>query len=153
MRGCSGVTLSYVVRKSNELHPKPSIYDKVTAYNNHNEDMVKREHIIASGSPIVTEEYGPLYDSFIADRRKVWDLISPLIIKSEAWTKIKRARTSRDRRKATLEFHDHFMESKNINHIQKQAEQKLLYLSNQGERKKWTFKRFVTAHKEKQTII
>ena len=50
-------------------------------------------------------------------------------------------------------FHDHFMVPSNIENIQKQAEQKFLSLSYQGESKKWTFERFVTAHKEHHTIL
>ena len=37
MRGVIGVQLSYVMRASNELHPKPSEDDPVTAYVTHNE--------------------------------------------------------------------------------------------------------------------
>ena len=35
IRGGSGVTLSYVVKESNNLHPKPSIDDLVAAYETH----------------------------------------------------------------------------------------------------------------------
>ena len=45
------------------------------------------------------------------------------------------------------------MEPNNVNHIQKQAEQKLLSLLYQGEKKNWEFKLFVTAHKENHTIL
>ena len=48
MRGDNGVPFSYVVRASNELHPKPEVDDPVTAYATHDEEMVKRAPIIAS---------------------------------------------------------------------------------------------------------
>ena len=46
--------------------------------------MFKRALIIATGNPLGTEEDGLFDDSFVADRGKVRDLISPLIIKTEA---------------------------------------------------------------------
>ena len=52
-----------------------------------------------------------------------------------------------------LAFHDHFLGPNNVNHIQKHAEQKLLSLSYQVERKNWKFKRFSTTHKEQNTIL
>ena len=52
-----------------------------------------------------------------------------------------------------LAFPDQFLGPNNTNHIQKQAEQKLLSFSYQGEGKNWTFERFVTAHKEHHTIL
>ena len=82
MRGVSAVTVSYVARARNELHPKPSVDDPVTAYVTHDEEMVKRAWIIATGNPLGMEEDGPLDESFFADREKVRDIISPLIIKT-----------------------------------------------------------------------
>ena len=119
MRGGSRVPLSYVVRSSNELHPKTSVDDLVTAYATHDEEIVKRATIIATRNNPGIEEDGPFNNSFVADRGKLWDLISPLIIKTEAWPHIKHARTSRDRRKAILAFNDQFMGPNNVDYIQK----------------------------------
>ena len=115
--------------------------------------MFKRAPIIAAGNTLGIEEYTLFEESLITDRGKVWDLISPLIIKTEACPHIKNARTSRDGIKAMLTFHHHFMGPNNVDYIQKQAEQKLLSLSYQVERNNCTFKRFVTAHKGHCTII
>ena len=52
-----------------------------------------------------------------------------------------------------LAFHDQFLGPNNVYHIQKQAEHKLLYLLYQVERKKCTFERFVTTHKDQLTIL
>ena len=71
MRGGSGVLLSYVVRESNTLHPKPLVYDPVTASATHDEETVKRALIIAAGNPLGTEEDGPFNDSIIADIGRV----------------------------------------------------------------------------------
>ena len=71
MQGSIRIPLSYAVRESNDLHPKPSVDDPVTAYTDHNEEMVKRAPIIAAGNPLVTEEDAPFNESFIADRGKV----------------------------------------------------------------------------------
>ena len=84
--------------------------------------MVKRATIIAEGNPLGTEEDVPFDDSFVADIRKVRDLISPLIIKTEACPHTKHARKRRDGRKEMLAFYDHFMGPNNVNEIQKQAE-------------------------------
>ena len=54
MRGGTGVLLSYVVRESNTLHPKPSVYDPVTASATHDEETVKRALIITAGNPLGT---------------------------------------------------------------------------------------------------
>ena len=96
--------------------------DPVTAYETHDEEMVKRAPIVVAGNPQGIEEDSPFDDSFISDRGKLWDLISALIIKREAWPHIKQARTIRDGRKAMLAFHDHFLGPTNVDHIQKQAE-------------------------------
>ena len=71
MRGGSEVPLSYVVRESNTIHPKPPVDDAVTAYLNHDEEMVKRAPIIATGNPLGTKDDGLFDDSFVADRGKV----------------------------------------------------------------------------------
>ena len=42
------------MRESNKLHPKSSVDDPVTAYASHNEEMVKRAPIIATGNPLGT---------------------------------------------------------------------------------------------------
>ena len=131
MQGGSGISLSYVTREINKLHPKPSVDNPVTAYTTHNEDMVKRALIIVEGNKLGAEEDTPFKNSFLTDRGKVWDLIYPLIIRTEVWPHIKLARTSHDGRKAMLEFHDPFLGPKNVDHIQKQAEHKLLSLSYQ----------------------
>ena len=99
MRRFSGVPLSYVMRASNEIYPKTSVNDPITAYATHDEEMVKRAPIIATENPLETEEDGPFDNSFVFGRGKVWDLVSPLIIKAEAWPHIKLARTSSDGRK------------------------------------------------------
>lgn len=153
MRGGSGVPLSYVARPTNELIPKPSDEDPSTGYGTHDEEMVKRAPIIKTGSMNGTEQDGPFDDTFMGDSGKVWDLISPLLITTEAWPHVKSARKSRNGRKAMLAFHDHFLGPNNISHIQKQAESKLLTLTYQGERKNWNFERFVTSHKEQHTIL
>ena len=148
MQGGSGVPFIYVVRESNELHPKPSIDDPVAIYETHDEDMVKRAPILEELNPQGTEEDAPFDNSFIADRGEIWYFISPLIIKKETWTHIKRTRMSRDGRKAMLAFRDQFLGPNNVDHIQKQAGKKLLSLSYQSERKNWNFERFVIAQKE-----
>ena len=71
MRGGSEVPLSYVVRKSNELHPNTEVDDPVTSYTTTDADMFKRAPIITEGNPLGTEEDGPFDDSFVADRGKV----------------------------------------------------------------------------------
>ena len=109
------------MRAINELYPKPLVDDPVTSYATHNEEMVKRAMIVAAGNSLVTEEDGPFNDSFVANIGKLWDLICPIVIKTEACTHIKCARTMRDRRKAMMALHDHFMVTKNVNHIQKQT--------------------------------
>ena len=82
-----------------------------------------------AGNPTGTEEDGPFDDSFVADKEKIWDLISPIIIKIEAWTHIKHARTSRGGINAILAFHDKFLGTNKVDHIQMQIGQKLLSLS------------------------
>ena len=153
MRGGNGVPLSYTVRPTDELMPKPSADDPSTEYSTYDEEMVKRAPIIVAGNANCTESDGPFDDTFVGDRGKVWDLICPLLITTEAWPHVKSARKNRDGRKAMLAFYDHFLGPNNIDHIQKQAETKLLSLSYQGERKNWNFEKFVTSHKEQHTIL
>ena len=83
--------------------------------------MFKREPIIAAGNTLGIEEYTLFEESLITDRGKAWDLISPLIIKTEACPHTKRAMISREGRKVMLVFHDYFLGPNNVDHIQKQA--------------------------------
>ena len=114
MIGGRGVLLSYFVMASNKIHANTEVDDLVTSYATHNEEMVNMAPIILAGNLLGMEEDGPLDDYFVADRRKVWDIIYPLIIKTETWKHIKRARTICERRKAMLAFHDHFMGPKTL---------------------------------------
>ena len=120
---------------------------------NHNEEMVKRSLIIAAGNSIGTEKDGPFNESFVSDRGKLWDLISTPIIKKEASPYIKCYRTSHYGIKTMLEYHDHFLGPNTVNHIQKQAKQKLLSISYWEVRKNWNFGRFLSVQKEQHTIL
>ena len=89
--------------------PKPSADDPSTEYSTYDEEMVKRAPIIVAGNTNGTEQDGPFDDTSVGDRGKVWDLICPLLITTEAWPHVKSARKIRDGRKAMLAFYDHFL--------------------------------------------
>ena len=52
-----------------------------------------------------------------------------------------------------LEYHDHFLGPNTVDHIQKQAKQKLLSISYWEVRKNWNFGRFLSVQKEQHTIL
>ena len=52
-----------------------------------------------------------------------------------------------------IDFYGHFLGAHNVDHLHKQAEMKPQSLMYTGERKNWNFERFVTANKEKNTIL
>ena len=82
-------------------------------------EMVKRAPVITAGNPLGTEENFPFDNSFVADKGKVWDLISSIMIKTYAWPQIKHARKRCDGKKSMLEYHDPFYGPNNVDHIQK----------------------------------
>ena len=105
MRGGNGVPLSYTVRPTDKLMPKPSADDPSTEYSTYDEEMVKRAPIIVAGNTNGTESDGPFDDTFVGDWGKVWDLICPFLITTEAWPHVKSARNNHDGMKATHAFY------------------------------------------------
>ena len=129
-------------------------YNPSNTYTNYNEEMVKIVPITEPGNAAnATEEYGPFSDTFIKDRGNVWDIIPPLLHVTDACTHVNSNMRNHDGWKAIIEFYDHFLGPNNMNHLQKQAEMKLQNLTYAGEIKNWNFERFLTDHKEQNTII
>ena len=69
--------------------------------------MVKIVPIIEAGHAVnATQEDGNSADTFIGDREKFWDIITPFLSVIDAWTHVKSARKNCNGRKATLAFYD-----------------------------------------------
>ena len=116
--------------------------------------MVKRVPIIDPGHAAnSTEDYGNFDDTSIVDIGKVWDLVSPLLNVTYAWSHVKGDMRNCDGHKTMLAFYDHFVVPNNVNHLQKQADIKLQNLMYARERNNWYFERVVNEQKEQHTIL
>ena len=66
---------------------------------------------------------------------------------------MKISRKNCDGRRDTIAFYDHFLGPNNVDHLQKLAEIELHNLMYTGESENWNFERFVTAYKERHTLL
>jgi hypothetical protein len=141
--GETGIPLAYVIRK--DIAVKPSIEDNELNYHTKQEEMIAR-------APIV-DENGNFTLVYIADRTKVWELIATMCREQECWTYVKPAQRQRDGRKAYWDLFNHYLGRNNVGVMANAAENKLQNTSYNGEKKRWTFERYVRTHVEQHTIL
>eukprot|EP00978_Attheya_sp_CCMP212_P030280 scaffold110730_cov59-Attheya_sp.AAC.3 len=138
------VPLAYVVRK--EMGVPASADDPSADYKTVIDEMIAH-------APIETPVPGTLVASYIEDRRKVWDLMTGLLRDKECWTYVKPQERARDGRGGFLEIWNHFLGPNNAGNMATRAERTLDNTSYVGEKRRWNFEKFVSAHKKQHTIL
>jgi hypothetical protein len=153
-RGVNDVPLSYVVRIA--LAPKPAVTDPATNYLTLDEEMIARAPILVPGTAGIIadlEVNGPFTESFMTDRTTAWDKIAVLFQNHEAWTYAKPARRTRNGRAGFFGVYNHFLGPNNVDHMASKAERRLRDVNYHGEKRNWTFEKYVTVHKEQHHVL
>ena len=81
---------------------------------------------------------------YCADNRKVWDIIAKMTRDEECWTYVKLAQRAHNGRAAFFMLYDHYLGANNVNNMASDAEHKLINVHYQGEKKRWTFEKYVS---------
>jgi hypothetical protein len=121
----TGATLDYVVRL--DIAVKPESEDPAEGY-----DTVDKE---------ITARAPPTGQSFVDDRRTVWDIMSNICGKHSYFFYIKLAlRTGRD---AYMILFDHFLGTNNVGNMASAAETKLTGTLYNGQEETFTWETYV----------
>ena len=142
-RGClgtTGVPLSYVIRE-NEAVPAE---DPEGGYDNPIDEMEARAPIRDGANFTAT---------FLVDRRAVWDKLAALTRDHSCWTHVRVAQRTRDGRRGFLALYDFYLGPNNVGNAASAAEHKLDTTTYNGDKRRWTFEKYVAVHKEQHLIL
>ena len=134
LRGCLGVTkipLSYVVR-AEELMPAVT---PVGGYRSLQDELIACAPIREgnAGNAAYTADY-------LADRSKVWELISDLARDQDCWSYVRPVQRTWDGRLAFLGLKNHYLGENNIDNMSSRAEAKLKDTRYSGEKRRWNYR-------------
>jgi hypothetical protein len=124
--GETGVPLAYVIRDNAEIPPgtDPS-----------------EGHITVAEEMIARVPHGK--QSYANDSIEVWSYMANITRAHDCWTYVKPAQRTKDGRRAFLLLCNHFLGPNNVDSMASEAEAKLVSVSYTGERKKWTWEKYV----------
>ncbi|KAI2513671.1 hypothetical protein MHU86_811 [Fragilaria crotonensis] len=112
------IPLAYVIRKDEAI---PTGADPPTNYPTKQDEMIARAPHFTLGDDNVRVP-DPVY---LANREKVWDIISKITRDHSSWTYVKPAQRARDGRMAFHGLYQHFLGPNNVDNMAAQAEDKL----------------------------
>eukprot|EP00978_Attheya_sp_CCMP212_P027943 scaffold94968_cov61-Attheya_sp.AAC.3 len=142
--GVNKVPLAHIVRK--EMEVPASVDDPSAEYETVFDEMIAH-------APIETAVPGTFVASYIEDRRKVWDLMAGLLRDKECLTYVKPHQRAIDGRGGYLEIWNHFLGPNNAGNMATRAERTLDNTSYVGEKRRWNFEKFFSAHKKHHMIL
>ena len=103
-----------------------------------------QDELIARASIRVGNASNAAYTAYyLADRSKVWELISDLTRYQDCWLYVRPAQRTRDGRLAFLGLKNHYLGKNNVDIMSSRAEAKLKYTSYSGEKRRWNFEKYV----------
>jgi hypothetical protein len=129
--GETGVHLAYVVCENVEI--PPGTYPS-EGYITFADDMIAR-------APHGSQAYEN-------DSMEVSSYMVNITRAHDCWTYVKPAQCTKDGRRAFLLLWDHFIGPNNVDNMASEAEAKLGSVSYTGERRKWTWEKYVQIHAE-----
>jgi hypothetical protein len=141
--GETGIPLAYVVRKDEAVPPAAN--DPSNNYDSRFEEMVAR-----AGHSDVN---GELLDTFVADRQRVWELLSAICRDSDCWTYLKTAQRTKDGRLAYRSLYDHYLGPNNVDNLATMAERRLSSLTYNGETRRWDFEKYVRNQVDQHLVL
>lgn len=148
--GTDDVPLSYVIREAVDVpaaNLNPAAGQPNSPYETVEQEMIERApHHDGTPNQIPTESY-------LADRTKVWEIISGLTRDHACWTHVKPAQRHRDGRMAFRRLWDHYLGPNNVDNMANAAETRLENVTYSAERKRWNFEKYVKAHLDQHQIL
>ena len=111
----------------------------------------KQEELIAR-APIHNAAF-QLTATYLADRARVWELLSELTRDQECWSYVRPAQRTRDGRMAFMGLKGHYLGVNNVDNMSSRAERKLQTTSYSGEKRRWNFEKFVRVHIDQHAIL
>jgi hypothetical protein len=134
--GETGVPLAYVVREKVEI--PPGTYPS--------EGYIE----VADGMIAHTLNGNQAYAN---ESIEVWSYMANVTRAHDCWTYAKSEQGSKDGRLAFLLLWDHFLGPNNFDNMASEAESKLGSVSYTGERKKWTWEKYIHTHAEQHAVL
>ena len=90
---------------------------------------------------------------YLADRSKVWELISDHTRDQDCWFYVRPAQRTRDGRLAFLVLKNHYLVDNNVNNMSSRAGAKIKDTSYSGEKRWWNFEKYVKMHVNQHAIL
>ena len=139
--GETGIPLAYVVREEVAV----PVDDPEGGYPSVQDEMIARApHLDGAGNRLPT---------YLADRLRVWELVSELCRDQDCWSYIKPAQRTRDGRLAYWNLFNHYLGPNNVDNMATTAEKRLQVTSYHGEKKRWNFEKYVKTHVDQHAIL
>ena len=140
--GETKIPLAYVIRENVDPPADP---DPSTGYTTVQDEMISRApHKDAAGDP---------HPTFVADSKKVWELLSATGREMDCWTYLKPAQKKLDGRAAFWGLFNNYLGPNNVDNMASLAEKKLESTTYSGERKRWNFEKYVKVHMDQHSIL
>jgi hypothetical protein len=144
---CLGVTkipLAYVIRESIEPVAAPA-----TGWPTHQHEMIDRAPIVvnAQAVPLVYIEH------YMTDNTTVWTKIAAMTRDHECWTYVRSFLRAKDGRAAFKALHMHYLGVNNVDTLSTNAWSKLNNTRYSGEKRNFTFERYVRIHTDQHAIL
>jgi hypothetical protein len=92
-------------------------------------------------------------ETFVDDRRNVWDIVSNICGNHSCFVYIKPALRTRNGRDAYMLLFDHFIGPNNVGNMASAAETNLTVTLYNGEKKRFTWKKYVRIHTEHHSVL
>ena len=111
------------------------------------QEMIARTPIMDPNNP------NDKHPTFVQDNQKVWALMQPILVGTQAWAYARSYARTRDRRSAIKGIKDHFLGTNTVNNRITEAESKLNSSTYNGEKRRWNFEAYVRLHTEQHAIL
>ena len=141
--GATGIPLAYVVRR--DRVDENVIIDPAGEYSGAKQEMINRApHVDAMGIALPT---------YLADRLKVWELLSDLCRDHDCWSYIKPAQRTNNGRVAFWKLYNHYLGPNNVDNRASASERLLQTTIYKNENKRWNFEKYVRVHVDQHAIL
>jgi hypothetical protein len=91
--------------------------------------------------------------AYATDSMEVWSCMANITRAHDCWTYVKPAQRTKYGRRAFILLWNHFLGPNNVDNMAPEAEAKLGSVSYTGERKNWTWEKYVQIHAEQHAVL
>ena len=145
LRGCLGATkipLACVIREDQGV---PAA-DPANGCASLQDELIARAPI---QDPDPNIEHTPAH---LADRSRVWELVSDLTREMDCWTHVRPAQRTRDGRMAFHGLKQHYLGANMVDNMSARLEHKLRTATCSGEKRRWNFEKHVKTQEDQFAI-